>query len=183
MPDPVGPVASTAPWLRFDRASPAARGRSARIPSWSSSRTSRPLSRIRSTADSPRITGSVATRMSMNRPSTVSPMRPSCGRAPLGDVEVGHDLDPRDQSGREPPRHGGRVDRDAVDPVADAQVAVAGVEVDVGGAAPDGVGDDRVDELDHRRVVGRLAKLELRGAARPRHRRPRRPRGRTRSAS
>ena len=118
-PHPVGPVASTAPWLPVRPRSPAARGPRRCIPSCSSSRTSRPLSRIRSTADSPRITGSVATRMSMNRSSTVSPMRPSCGRSPLGDVEVGHDLDPRDQSGREPPRHGGRVDRDAVDPEAD----------------------------------------------------------------
>ena len=34
-----------------------------------------------------------------------------------------------------------------------------GLEVDVGGALVDGLAEDRVDELDDRRVVGRLAQL------------------------
>ena len=49
---------------------------------------------------------------------------------------------------------------------------LAGLEVDVGGALGGGLAEDRVDELDHRRVVGRLAQLgdvaELELGPRPR---------------
>ena len=49
------------------------------IPSASRSMTTLSLSRMRITIDSPRTTGSVATRRSTWRPSTARPMRPSCG--------------------------------------------------------------------------------------------------------
>ena len=39
-----------------------------------------------------------------------------------------------------------------------------GLEVDVGGALGDRLAEDRVDELDHRRVVGRLAQVADLGA-------------------
>jgi hypothetical protein len=41
----------------------------------------------------------------------------------------------------------------AVDAVLDHHLVVAGLDVDVRGAALDGVEDDRVDELDDRRGV------------------------------
>src|SRR4029078_8376572 len=72
----------------------------------------------------------------------------------LGDVEVGHDLDPRDQPGGEALRDRRRVDDDAVDPETDAEVAAARIEVDVGGAAVDCICDQRMAELDDRGLVG-----------------------------
>ena len=81
---------------------------------------------------------------------------PVLGQALLGDVQLGHDLDARDHAGGHPPRHGGDVLQDAVDPEAHAQLAPFGREVDVGGAALDRLGDELVDELDYGRVVGGL---------------------------
>ena len=72
-------------------------------------------------------------------------------------------------AGGHPPRHRGDVLQHAVDAEAHAQLAPVGREVDVGGAALDGLGDDLVDELDDRRVVGGLVQRR-----RPRRRRPRR---------
>ncbi len=57
-------------------------------------------------------------------------------------------------------RHGRGVDHDAVDAKAHAHVGAAGLEVDVGGAAAHRVGDHRVHQLDHRRLVGGLAQLD-----------------------
>ena len=50
-------------------------------------------SSTRMTTLSPNIVGRMLTRMSTGLPPTFSSMRPSCGSAALGDVEVGHDLD------------------------------------------------------------------------------------------
>ena len=52
-----------------------------------------------------------------------------------------------------------RLAQHAVDAEAHAHVAALGLEVDVGGALLDGLRDDRVDELDDRRVVRGLADL------------------------
>ncbi len=52
----------------------------------------------------------------------------------------------------------------AVDPEAHAHLATVGLEVDVGGAILHRLGDDRVHELDHRRVLGGLADVGDRGA-------------------
>ena len=85
--------------------------------------------------------------------------RPSCGSAPLGDVEVGHDLHARDDARDHPARDLRGLAQHAVDAEAHAHLAALGLEVDVRGALLDGLGDDRVDELDDRRVVGGLADL------------------------
>ena len=77
----------------------------------------------------------------------------------LGDVEVGHDLHARDDAGDHAARDRGRLAQHAVDAEAHAHVAALGLEVDVRGALLDRLGDDRVDELDDRRVVGGLADL------------------------
>ena len=63
LPAPVGPVTSTAPWSCLIKRSRRARSAGS-IPSRSRSVTTRCLSRIRITTDSPRTRGSVATRMS-----------------------------------------------------------------------------------------------------------------------
>ncbi len=71
------------------------------------------------------------------------------GHAPLGDVEVAHDLDARDDARRSSAlRDRRRLAEHAVDAEADPHVAAVGLEVDVGGALLDRLGDDRVDELD-----------------------------------
>ena len=90
------------------------------MPRRSRSTTAPSLSRMRITAASPPTSGSVATRMSTWRPSTSATMRPSCGRAALGDVELGHDLDARDDA-RDHAGAGSRVasDEHAVDAEAD----------------------------------------------------------------
>ena len=113
---------------------------------------------MRSTTDSPPTSGSVTTRTSIVRPAIASVMRPSWGTAPLGDVEVGHDLHARDDAARHlragsPERAG----EHAVDAVLHRELAGVRGEVDVAGAELDGLGDDRVDELDDRRVVGLVA--------------------------
>ena len=72
----------------------------------------------------------------------------------LGDVEVAHDLDARDDRGDHPLRHVRGLAQDAVDAEADAHLVLAGLEVDVGGALPHRLAEDAVDELDHRRVLG-----------------------------
>ena len=129
---------------------------------------SRPLSlsRMRITIDSPRTTGSVATRRSTWRPSTDSPMRPSCGTRRSAMSRLAMIFTREIRPGHELARHGRGVHHDAVDAVAHAHVAGARLEVDVGGAAAHGVGDHRVDELDDRRLVGLVAQLDHLGGAR-----------------
>ena len=51
------------------------------------------------------------------------------------------------------------LDQPAVDAVADAQRVVARLDVDVAGAFLDGVVDEVVDQLDDRRVAGRLLEV------------------------
>ena len=81
-------------------------------------------------------------------------LRPAVLRdAPLGDVETGDDLDPRQHR---PGRLAGGdhdVAQDAVDPEADAQAVALGLHVDVRGAELDGLVQDLVDELDRGGVV------------------------------
>ena len=82
------------------------------------------------------------------------------GDPALRDIELGHDLDAGDEPGHPVVGHRGRIDHDAVHPVANLHRLAPRVEVDVGGAAVDGVGDDRVDELDDRRLLGRRVELD-----------------------
>ena len=89
------------------------------------------------------------------------------GHPALGDVEVAHDLDPRDDAGDHPLRHGRLVGQHAVDAHPDAQLAPGtprssgcGLEMDVRCAPLGRLGDDRVHELDDRRVLGRLAQID-----------------------
>ena len=84
--------------------------------------------------------------------------------AALGDVELGHDLDPGNETGHEAAGHGCGVDDHAIDPETDPHVAVARIEVDVGGAAAHPVGDHRVDELHDWRLLGRFTQLDHLGA-------------------
>ena len=76
------------------------------------------------------------------------------GDAALGDVELAHDFDARNDGGVPvlgDRRHG--VVQDAVDAVLDDHFLIAGFDVDVAGAALEGVEDGGIDELDDRRDV------------------------------
>jgi hypothetical protein len=123
------------------------------MPNFSRSSVRLPLSRIRSTIFSPKSVGSVETRKSITRFPMPQLDAAVLGEAPLGDVEVREDLEAGDQRRL----HLGRRPHDllehAVDAVADADVLLVALEVDVGGAAGDGVVEDAVDQLDDRRLV------------------------------
>ena len=83
------------------------------------------------------------------------------GDAPLGDVEVGHDLEAADDAGVDLAGLGGHLVQDAVDAVAHPHLGLLRLDVDVGGAVTDRLGDQGVDELDDRRVVQRVGGLEV----------------------
>jgi hypothetical protein len=83
----------------------------------------------------------------------VSEMRPVLRRAHFGDVHAGHHLDAHRH--RWPVRAVQRADlpQQAVDAITDAQEAGFRFEVDVGGAALDRIGQQRVDQAHHRLAV------------------------------
>ena len=78
---------------------------------------------------------------------------------PLGDVEVRHDLDARDHRGGEAAR--GRFDfvQHAVDPVADDEPVLERLDVDIGRARVERIGDDERDEPDHGRFGREILEL------------------------
>ena len=78
----------------------------------------------------------------------------------LGDVEVGEDLHARGDRRDRGLGDDRRVAQHAVDAVADAHVAVLRLEVDVGDAAVDRLGDEAVHELDDRGVLARGAEVD-----------------------
>ena len=76
------------------------------------------------------------------------------GDAALGDIEFAHDLDARNDGGVPVLRDGGHgVVEHAVDAVFDDDFLIARFDVDIAGAAFEGVKDGGIDELDDRRDV------------------------------
>ena len=129
------------------------------MPSASSPISACDLSRMRITIPSPSTRGIVTTRVSIAWPSTVSETRPSCGTRFSAMSRRGHDLHARDRAGDHALRDLRGLAQHAVHAEAHAHLAALGLEVDVRGALLDRLGDDRVDELDDRRVLGGLADL------------------------
>src|SRR5437867_5928764 len=78
----------------------------------------------------------------------------------FGDIEVGHDLQPRENRRFQPLRRRQHLVEHAVHPKADPEDLLVGLEVDVGGALLDGVDQHHVDQFHDRRFVGRLLQLE-----------------------
>src|SRR6266566_4285404 len=78
----------------------------------------------------------------------------------LGDVEVRHDLQAREDRRFQPLRRGQHLVQHAVHPEADAEDLLVRLEVNVGGALLDCLDKHHVDQLHHRRFVGRLLQLE-----------------------
>ena len=75
-------------------------------------------------------------------------------QSPLGDVQVCHDLQARDERGLNPLGRRHDLVQDAVDPVPDPQSSVPRIDVDVRGAPPQPVEEDRVHQPDDRHLVG-----------------------------
>ena len=73
------------------------------------------------------------------------PDTPVLGQALLGDVELGHDLDARNQPRDQMARDVGGVEDHAVDAEAHAHVRGARLEVNIRRSPPHGVGDDGVN--------------------------------------
>ena len=102
---------------------------------------------------SPWVVGAVAIAQ-VDAPAREGQPRPAVLRqAALGDVELGQDLDARDDGGAEPGRRRADLAQPAMDPVAHPQMVALGLDVDVGGAHPHRVGEQLVDQPDHRRLL------------------------------
>ena len=105
------------------------------------------------TTRSPYWVGRVETRRSMLLPSTRREMRPSSGRRRSEMSISPMILMRRDRRGQELARHGAGDLHLAVHAVADLEIFLARLDVDVRRAAADGVGEQRVDKADDRRLV------------------------------
>ena len=81
--------------------------------------------------------------------------------APLGDVQIGHDLHAGDDGRPHPHRGRGHLLEHAVDPKADSQPLLVRLDVDIAGPASHRLGDQRVDELDHRGLVAAGAGVRI----------------------
>src|ERR1700730_7436753 len=80
--------------------------------------------------------------------------------AALGDVELGHDLHAADDRCLQLHRRLHRLVEHAVDAVADAEVLLVRLDVDVARALLDRVEQDQVHELDHWRILRALLDIE-----------------------
>ena len=78
---------------------------------------------------------------------------------PLGDVEARHDLDARDHRGSHALGRRFDVVQHAVDAIAHRQPILERLDVDVGGAHVERVGDEEADEADDRRFGGQVLQL------------------------
>ena len=85
---------------------------------------------------------------------------PVLRHAALGDVQVRHDLEAREDRGLETFGRREHLVEHAVDPEPDPEHLLVRLEVYVRGAFLDRVHEHHVDELDDRRLVGRLLQLE-----------------------
>src|SRR5467141_4121708 len=77
------------------------------------------------------------------------------GKPPFGDVETAHDLEARHQSDGHILGRRSFVEERAVNPVAQADHFLKGLEVDVAGAVLDRLDQDEVGELNYGRFLGR----------------------------
>ena len=73
--------------------------------------------------------------------------------APLRDVQLGQQLDPRDDRGLKAFRRTGQLGEHAVDPEPDPEAVSGRLQVDVARAGVVGLANEQVDETDHRRLA------------------------------
>ena len=103
--------------------------------------------------------GSVETRRSTSRPEDLDLDAAVLRQAALGDVELGHQLQARDDGGLQFARRRFLVEEHAIHAEADAEFLLERLDVDVAGALLDGVGDHGVDQADDRRFAGHVAQV------------------------
>ena len=84
---------------------------------------------------------------------------PVLGQAPLGDVELGHDLDPGDDGRGGAYRGRVHLLQDAVHPIADLQLVGEGLDVDVRGAGVHRPLHDLVDHADDRGLARQVLEV------------------------
>ena len=87
------------------------------------------------------------------------PNAPVLGEAALGDVHLGHDLDPRGDGRLQAPRRRLLIVQHAIDAVPDAQRVLERLEVNVRRLGAKRVLDDEVDEADDRGLKGHVAQV------------------------
>ncbi len=75
------------------------------------------------------------------------------GQALFGNVQLGHDLDPRDDHRCQRPGRLQHFTQDTVHPQADRQAILEGLDMDIRGVLLDRFGQQRVDQADDRRLV------------------------------
>ena len=80
-------------------------------------------------------------------------------QAALGDIQLGHQLQARDDGGLQLARRRFLVEEHAVHAEADAEFLLERLDVNVAGALLDGVGDHGVDQADDRRFAGHVAQV------------------------
>src|SRR6202035_121046 len=90
---------------------------------------------------------------------------PVLGQAPLGDVQLRHDLHARDTPGGHATRDGRDVLHDPVHTHPHTNLVTVWSEVHIRGTALDRLGDDLVDELYYGRVIRGLAQVDDLGLA------------------
>ena len=72
---------------------------------------------------------------------------------PLGDVQLGQDLDARDDRGRQPGRRRSGLAQPAVHPIANAQMIARRLDMDVRGMEAQRVGQQLIDQPNHGRFL------------------------------
>ena len=80
-------------------------------------------------------------------------------QAALGDVQLGHQLQARNDGGLQLARRRLLVEQHAIHAEADAELFLERLDVDVAGALLDGVGDHGVHQADDRRFAGHVAQV------------------------
>ena len=106
------------------------------------------------------------TRRSTSRPSDLDLDAAVLRQAALGDIQLGHQLQARDDGGLQLARRRFLVEEHAVDAVADAEFLLERLDVDVAGALLDGLRDHGVHQADDRRLARHVAQV-LQILARP----------------
>jgi hypothetical protein len=91
----------------------------------------------------------------VDRPALVRDRHPAVlGTAPLGDVDLGHDLEAGGHAVLDAPVGALHLVQHPVDPVPDGEVVLARLDVDVAGTVVHGLSDQQVDEPDDGGVAG-----------------------------
>ena len=108
---------------------------------------------------SPNMVGKTLTRKSTGWPPTVEPDAAVLRQAPLGDVQIGHDLHPRRDGEGQVPRRRHHFVQHAVGADADFELVLERLEVQVAGVLANRQQQHHVQQLPHRALSARASTL------------------------